>query len=431
MTNNTIIKKIFRDSIRRGTGQAHLIMMHNPNLDFSNDITKACLTNFAYDGQCENSRGVYLSELISLGKNRNKIRNAILIGLAREQSDTWTLTQLFDLARIFAQNGDAGAREAIYERFFSSPIYGADWVGYSEILELDGMEGMKFIAEKMGKELQINPEEWHDDSIVKHFQDDNPDINVLKELETLAVENRFIQIYLENVKRTSVEAKSYKRVISKYKDIIDEVLASKPHIRLFNRQLTNEELNSIAMRLLVEDNMAFQEKLLFVFTEFKFPFESEFILRLAKQKASSENRIAEFAIDALKFLKSDAIRQFAFECIKTAKTPQMFSNIFISNYQVGDGVFLTELAMKFNDEYIIENLAVSYIEIYKANKTKECKDPLEILYSKMNCGIHRKDIIELLINNEVLSEGLKEEIKYDCYLDSRRLLENVKFFLHN
>lgn len=424
-SNNTIIKKKFRNSLRRGTGEACLIMRNNPEIDFSNDITEACLTNFAYDGQCENSRGVYLFELISLSKNQDKIRNAILIGLANEQSHTWTLTQLFDLAKIFAQSGDIDAKKAIYERFFSCPIEGADWVGYSEILELDGLEGMKFIAEKMGRGLEINPEDWQDDSIIKHFQDDNPSINVLKELEKLALENRFIQIYLENVKKTTIKAKNHRRITPKYNDIIDEVLTSEPYIRLFNRQLTNEELNSIAKRLLVEESMVFQEKLLFVFTEFKYPLESDFILRFAKQKPSSKNRIAEFAVDALKFIKSDAIRQFAFECIKIAKMPQMFTNIFIVNYKAGDGAFLSELAMKFDDEHVIENLAVSYIEIYKANKTKECKQPLEILYGKMNCGIHRKDIIELLINNEVLSERLKEEIKYDCNLDLRELLENV------
>lgn len=425
MSYNTIIKRNFRNSIRRGTGEAHLIMLDNPDLDFSNDIIKACCRNFAFDGQCENSRGVYLYELILLAKKKGEIRNAVLKALATEDSDTWTLTQLFDLAKIFAQNDDVEARNTIYDRFFNSPIEGSDWVGYFEILDLDGLDGLKFIADKIGRGLEINAGDWQDDSIIRHFQDDNPDIDVFKELEQFAVGNHFIQIYLKNVKKTGQEAKSYKRVISKHKDIIDEVLTSEPYIRLFKRQLTDEVLDSIAKRLLVEENMVFQEKLLFVFTEFKFPLESEFILRLAKQKPSSKNRIAEFAIDALKFLKSDVIRQFAFERIKTARMPQVFTNIFIANYEVGDGVFLTELAMKFKNKYVIENLAVSYIEIYRANNTKECKEPLEVLYSKMNCGIHRKDIIELLINNEVLSERLKEEIQYDCYLDSRELLENA------
>ncbi len=146
MSNNTIIKKNFRNSIRRGTGEVHLIMVDNPDLDFSNDIIKACCRNFAFDGQCENSRGVYLSELILLAKKKDKIRNAILRALATESNDTWTLTQLFDLAKIFAQNNDVEARNAIYDRFFNSPIGGSDWVGYSEILDLDGLDGLKFIA---------------------------------------------------------------------------------------------------------------------------------------------------------------------------------------------------------------------------------------------------------------------------------------------
>jgi hypothetical protein len=89
----------------------------------------------------------------------------------------------------------------------------------------------------------------------------------------------------------------------------------------------------------------------------------------------------------------------------------------------GDSVLLTQIGRKFNSEYSIESLACSYIDIYQANNTKECKEPLEVLYGKMNCGIHRSDIIELLVNNEVLDEKLKEEIKYDSYLDSRELIK--------
>jgi hypothetical protein len=35
--------------------------------------------------------------------------------------------------------------------------------------------------------------------------------------------------------------------------------------------------------------------------------------------------------------------------------------------------------------HIIENLARNYVDILKANKTKECKEPLEALYNKTNC----------------------------------------------
>lgn len=423
MTETVTIKRRFKDSIRRGTGEAHLIIRNHPNLDFSRALISACLTNFAYDGQCESSRGFYLYELILLAKNRDKIRNAILAGLAKEQSDTWALNQLFDLSMILAQNGDVEARTAIYDRFFTSPIEGSDWVGYAEILELDGMDGMKFIAEKIGRGLEVNPQDWQDVSIIQYFQDENPGINVLKELQELAVENRFVKLYIDSVNLN--KAKPYKRKIFKYKDIIEEVLTSKNYIRLVNRILNTEELNTIAQRLLIEDHDNFQEKLLYVFTKFKFPLDSDFILRLANQELNPQNRIVEFAIEALKHLKSDNIRQFALQQIKEAERPELYTNILTANYEEMDSLLLTELVGKFNGEDEIEVLACSYINIYKANITKACREPLEALYAKMNCGIHRMDIIELLISNGVLTERLKEEIQYDCNLDSRGLLNNI------
>ena len=75
MTNNKTIKQRFQSSIRRGTGEAHLIMQQNPTVDFSTDIIKASLTNYAYDGQSEGSRDLYLSELIALSKQHDKILN--------------------------------------------------------------------------------------------------------------------------------------------------------------------------------------------------------------------------------------------------------------------------------------------------------------------------------------------------------------------
>jgi hypothetical protein len=100
--------------------------------------------------------------------------------------------------------------------------------------------------------------------------------------------------------------------------------------------------------------------------------------------------------------------------------------ILISNYAKGDFKILSNIATKFNDEHIIEKLAGIYTDIYKTNKTKECRDPLEILYNKMNCGIHRNGIIEVLIENNVLSDKIKNEIKFDSYLDTRELLDKKK-----
>lgn len=60
MPNTIEIKRRFFNSLKRGTGEAYLIINDNPLIDFSNYIIKGALRNYAYDGQSENSRAQYI-----------------------------------------------------------------------------------------------------------------------------------------------------------------------------------------------------------------------------------------------------------------------------------------------------------------------------------------------------------------------------------
>ena len=164
------IKQQFLNSLKRGTGEAYLIVKDNPKINFSNEIIQGVLNLYAYDGQCEGNRAHYIFDIISISNHKKKIRKAILQGLAREQENTWNLTHMFALTKLFAQQNDMEAKKAIYDRFLNPLIEGSDWVGYLEILELDGLVGLFYIAEKFGKYLEKNPDDWQDDSIIREFQ---------------------------------------------------------------------------------------------------------------------------------------------------------------------------------------------------------------------------------------------------------------------
>ena len=424
MTDTANIKRQFLNSLKRGTGEAYLIAKNNPEIDFSNQIIKGALNIFAYDGQCEGNRAQYIFDIISVSKQKEKIRKSVLQGLATEQNDTWNLTHLFALAKLYAQQNDTEVKQAIYDRFLNNPIEGSDWVGAYEILELDGLNGLFYVAEKFGKYIEQNPDDWQDDWIIKRFQEERENIKISEELKKKAKTNKFIRIYFDNIKRTKSSQKNHKTKLTKYKDIIDEVLNSKPRISFVRkRKLTEEEVNKIAKQLVNETDKSNVEKLLDIFDFYKFPYDSQTILDFAKQKRTSKNRIVENAIEALKYLKSKDIRNFAMDKIKIAKNPIDYLEILVSNYKNGDFELLSKIADKTNNEHKIEQLAGIYTDIFKANKTKECKQPLEILYNKMNCAIHRKGIIEVLLDNNVLSERIKEELKFDCDLDTRKLLK--------
>lgn len=427
VTEITQIKRRFFHSLKRGTGEAYLIARDHPTIDFSNYLIKAALTNFGYDCQSEGSRSTYVLDIISISKNKEKIRSAILKGLATEQEDTWNLVQLFELAKYYALQGDQEAKQSIYQRFLHNPIEGSDWAGAEEIMELDGLEGLLHVAEEFGKFLVRNPDDWQDDHIVQQFQNDHPSINAWKELEKAAETNQYIRLYLDEIEKTRETRRKYKPVPKTFDGIIDEVLRSSPFLRFWRRkELSDADLTEIGQRLLTESNPANVEKLIHVFTYQTFPFDSDFILRLAKRRASSKNRINEFAISALKHLKSEGIREFALKRMTKTRTPSDYTNILVSNYQSGDHKLLSQIAKRFKNEHIIESLASSYSAIFSRHHTAECQEPLEVLYSKMNCGIHRKTIVKILMENGVLSDVIKEEIPYDSYLPTRALLQTTK-----
>lgn len=424
MKKKTDIRRQLLNSLKRGTGEAYLIVKNNPDIDFSNQLTKGVLNIYAYDGQSEGDRAQYIFDIISISKQKDKIRKAVLQGLATEKDNTWNLTHLFAIAKLYAQQNDTELKQAIYDRFLSNPIEASDWVGAYEILELDGLNGLFYVAEKFGKYIELNPDDWQDDSIISHFQEENKKINAFKELEKKSKTNKLIRIYLNNIKRSKASQEKNKTNPTKYKDILDEVLNSKPHLSFFRKKnLNDDEVNQIAMRLIDETDKSNIERLLDIFEFYKFPLDSQVVLDLAKQKPTNKNRIVKYAIFALKHLKSKDIRYFALDNIQNSKNPIEYLEILVSNYKSGDFKLLSEIANKTNNEHKIEQLAGIYSDIYKANKTKECKEPFEILYRKMNCAIHRKGIIEILNENKVLSDQIKNEIKFDCYLDTRKLTE--------
>lgn len=426
MSNTRTLKKQFLNALKRGTGEAYLLVRDNPEIDFSNQIIKGVLNIYAYDGQCEGNRAHYIFDIISISTQQEKIRTAVLKGLAVEQNETWNLTHLFALTKLYALQNDTEAKQAIYDRFLNNPIENSDWVGYSEILELDGFEGLLFVAEKFGNYIEQNPDDWQDDWIINDFQKMNPNIAVNEELEKAATTNKYIRLYLDNINRTKESWNNNKAETTTYFNIIDEVLNSKPFISFRRiRNLSSREVTQVGKRLRTETDSSNIEKLLDIFGYHKFPFDSNLILNFAKQKQTSHNRIVENAVDALTHLKSKSIRAFALDKILNAKKSIDYLKILVSNYQKGDFKLLNTIAVNTNNADKIEQLAIAYIAIYKANKTKECKEPLETLYAKMNCGVHRNSIVEILFENNVLSDKIKQEIKFDSDLDTRKLADKM------
>lgn len=194
------IKQKFRQSVKCGTGKAYFILKDNPNIDFSRDIIKAATTDLAYDGQSEGDRADYVARLINLSSKKEDIVDRVLYALATERRDTWALEQLFGITAIFAKEGNKKAHQAIYNRYHKKVIPGSEWCGQDAIVALDGIEGLKYIAEKRGEAPIQNQNDWEDRFLIDCFQEEHPEIMVYDELEEASKHNQYINKFLTRIK---------------------------------------------------------------------------------------------------------------------------------------------------------------------------------------------------------------------------------------
>ena len=434
MVSKVTVRQRFKSSIKRGTGEAHLQMQDNPQIDFSNDIIKAALKNLSYDNQCEGSRATYVFELIQLSHKKKKIRQAVLKALSTERTDTFALDQLFDIASLFAKQGDEGAKKAIYRRFYTKTIKGSEWVGQDAVISMDGIEGLKHVAKIKGKIIQNDPEEWEDSSLMDWFQEENPAINVYKELETAGMLNGYIKTYIDTVQKHKASHQKWSRPKYNYEIVAEKINSGvrTPLPPVGAKELSEDDVKKLADDFLKETDRLKLEKYMRIFDLVKFPYDYQPILMLAKCKNrkrlkeptpwQKHDRLVEYACGALKFFSGADIRKFAISKLKDAKYSSDYLDLLVLNYKKGDSKLLEDIIMKCKNEDDIHSIVWGIIDIYKANKTKECKKPLEAMYDKLNCGLHRKDIIKILIENNVLSSRLKDEIKFDSYEGTRELL---------
>lgn len=419
------LKQKFRSAIKRGTGETHNIIKENPLVDFSKDILKACLFNYAYDVQSEGGREVYLAELINLCAQKSEILSTIYKSLGDKTNDDWSIEQLFDLAAIFAREGDEKAKKAIWENYYKHAMDDADWAGRDAVIDVFSLDGLKYIAETTGKMLKKFSDKWEDSFLVDYFQKENPSIDVYDELRKEAEDNPHIKKYLDeieqrkfsfyNPKEKKEEKYDYQYVKDRFKN---KYLGIGP--RVFEK-LSKKDIKKLADEFLQETDSSRQEKYLRIFAHVKFPYDYQPILQLAKMKSSKKNRIVYLAVEALQFFRAKDIRQFAVEKLSSTDKPEIYTNLLIGNYKKDDWKLLKSIAEKYKNPDKIHEIGASLIDIYEANQTKECREPLEVIYNKMNCGLHRTDLVKILIENDVLSDKIRREIQFDCNEETRKL----------
>ena len=429
MSDTTSIKQRFFSSLKRGTGEAYLIQKDNPNIDFSSLILKGATTNFAYDNQAEGSRADYIYQLIQKSKRKERIINAVLRKMEFEKDDLHGLDQMCDLAVIFYKNGNVKAKTALYNRFEKNNLDEFEFCGQEQIIKIDGINGILKVAEVVGESLFENPDDFEDSWIIDDFQKQNKTLDVYDELKKASQNNKFIKAYYDYILKNKWKKYRGKKIKQFTYELVKEKMQSGRLVFLSSdriNELTDDEVDKLANEFLAEKNNHKRELYLRFFSSRKFPFDYNPIFQIALGENPKNTRLVEYALESLKYFSSTEIRELALEKIKKVKNPCDYLNLLVSNYKSGDWEVLTEIVNRSDNFEFIHSIVFGFIDIYKANPTTECREPLETIYKKMNCGLHREDILEILMDNNVLSDEIFKEIQFDSYFKVRKLYRQKK-----
>ena len=385
------------------------------------------MVNLSYDNQSEGDRSDYVARLVNLCTRRQEIIARILQALASEREDVWALEQLFNLAATFAEQGVGKAGRAVRRRYYRPASEHADWCGADAVIRVYGLRGLMVIANARGRAMAENSDDHEDSFLVDGFQRSHPEINVREQLAKAATSNEYISKYLDEVERSRLlQSQRPKPPPTTYESVKAIVDSGRPRYVPPRRigGLSAADIQKLADDFLKETSLAKRECYLNLFSKTKYPYDYRSIFLIAQGTVSRQNRLTEQACRALRYSRADDIRRFAIEKLRRTNRPDVYLPLLTSNYREGDHLLLAEIAAKHQNEDTVHALACEYIDIYRVNQTRECRGPLEVLYEKLNCGMHRSDLLEILHDNGVLSEGVLREMAFDSYQGVRFLHGN-------
>lgn len=147
----------FQAALAKGSGRPLLYLQDHDARPYREAILHVCTHDMRHDRQTEDRRSQYYFELIQATREPKFYRDRLLSALLAPAEDEY-VTQLLEIMRRFAQQGDTFARQAVYSTIIRDAAEN-DFSDAEELIHLDGIDGLLFVVERY---LTSEPEEDDD-----------------------------------------------------------------------------------------------------------------------------------------------------------------------------------------------------------------------------------------------------------------------------
>jgi hypothetical protein len=420
----------FHNALKKGLGRAYLYVKQYGDSQVSDSILYCCLHNPSYDAQCEEQRAEWLISLIDLTENQDFYFSRIIDALI-PSTDFWDTYQLFQLCGIIAKRNFQIAKAVIYQKF-DLQEFNESFLGSYEIIDLDGLAGLRYVIQRLGKRLTEEEDYWDDGDVVDYAYEKLGKVQVNDYLQTASTTDGHIKKYLvkvknHNTKKASFSKESYiEKVRNKYslERVLSNVENKKynfPHTYIaFAKYAVKAELNLVFEKFLGETRKEQVVRYLWIFRKREVPRLDDKLFQLAM---SDDEDIRTATVEALKNCQDSSIRNLAIDFSKNQDDELAIYSVglFIKNYQYGDNRFIESILPRIKDEDIKHFVCMDLIKIFERNKVDELLTSLLWAYENTPCAYCRKKIVKALVNSSLMPPKLVDECQFDCVKDIRDL----------
>ncbi len=420
--------------LKLGRGRAYLLVKDHYDPAFRDPILHACLHNLAFDRQSEGTRGWYMYTIIHATHDFAFYRDAIYTTLLNLTADTddYDIHHIFRLAANIAEDDDTEMREAITQKFLSSPALGG-FAGGEEIVRLDGLDGFIYVAEFLSEQIRqhgpdfIVGEDTYsadiglffrlEDAIGKEeaeaalakFRGERPSITPVLD----AIDKWRIRRPKRRKKREP--RLSYAEIKQR---IEDPAPKSRWSYRIWARDASDEELLQAAHDLLAETDPKRLVHYLGMYEKRPFPLDHAHLIDLAQH---DDFHVAIRAITALEQIEHPDVRAFALASIErgylVGRVVSLLQNG--SNYQESDWAIIEPLTRQVTDEEDFHSLGFGVREIFDQHPTPLAIPSLLNLFQYGPCGFCREAFVDYLGKLDAIPDWLRDEAQYDANSDVR------------
>lgn len=416
-----MVEAEFRRLLRLGLGRAILYAQTHDMREFRNVVLDACLHCYSYDVQCEGTRASYMYDLVGYLPNKDFYYGKVLESL-KGSGDDYDAAQRFHFAACMAHDGSEQAKRAMYEAYNPGPGRGED-IGI-DFLQMDGIEGFLFVADKMGALLMAKPEEVDSDYLLSMSLEicgEQPTWDALREAGAANPRiEKYRLIGQESRRRDGVRRPEMP--LQSYQQLSKELPLSRPYSLLrWGERASDEELELAARGLIAAKDSKQQLAHLRIFARRRFPLDLDPLMALAEVE---EDRVGIAAMKALRHIVHPGLRALAFRLVETRSSSRSeVIDVMKQNFESGDHQLVLRWFKAENDVDVLHSMGMDSKEFWKRHPDEETGAPMmQALYEKGPCSFCREGAVRRMIERGTLPAELRAECTWDANSDIRDLV---------